>query len=107
MKLFWKQSIFKRTLGVEGPTESMMGQSGHISNNCSRLKDMKCAETSGPQLALRKSILGAGRTQGESQGRSSIPLPFPVEASWWEALPSLGNSPPAQKLRAGGRAVPV
>lgn len=107
MKLFWKQSIFKRTLDVEAPTESMMGQSGHKSNNCSRLKDIKCAETSGAQLPLRKSILGAGRTQGESQGWSSILLPFPVEASWWEALPSLGDSPPAQKLRAGVRAVPV
>lgn len=107
MKLFRKQSIFKRTLGVEAPTESMMGQSGHKSNKCSRLKHIKCAETSGAQFRLRKAILGAGRTQGESQGQSSAPLPFPMEASWWEVLSSLGDNPPAQKLRAGVRAVPV
>ena len=70
-------------------------------------KHTECAETPGAQLRLRKAILEAGRAQDESQGQSSAPLPFPMEASWWEVLSSLGDNPPAQKLRAGVRAVLV
>lgn len=97
MKLFRKQSIFKRTLGVEAPTESMMGQSGHKSNKCTRntLSVLKLQELS---FGLEKPFWGPGGLRMNPRDSQAPLFPSPWRPLGgkrflpWGTIPQLRNS---------------